>query len=218
MNSANLVGTGLLPDPARYANSVPVAIAPASPCERSAPGFATPRRALGDSAGRQVGDNRRIENGARQRAQRLNTLEVLSPTCRPDEPDSPDLTDPQPTSPASFNITQLRVMTVQVGAVLGFLVIRRAGSTPGASTLSDVDSLGVMCSVRSAYVELAARSFPPVRSSEFGLPSSSRSPPGRAGGAARDEVLSRSGLNGPSGSGVSSGAGKGHTGAAVGRT
>ena len=57
---------------------------------------------------------------------------VLSPTCRPDEPDSPDLTDSQPTSPDSFQITQLRVMTVQVGAVLGFLVIRRTGSLPGA--------------------------------------------------------------------------------------
>jgi hypothetical protein len=83
--------------------------------------------------GRQVGDNRRIENGARQRSQRLNTLELLSPTCRPDEPDSPDLTYSQPTSPASFQITQLRAMTVQVGAALGFSIIRRAGSIPGAA-------------------------------------------------------------------------------------
>jgi hypothetical protein len=39
-----------------------------------------------------------------------------------------------------LEITQVRAMTVQVGAVLGFLVIRRAGSTPGASTIRPMSS------------------------------------------------------------------------------
>jgi hypothetical protein len=63
----------------------------------------------------------------------------MSPTCRPDEPDSPDLSESHPLSPAPSRKRQLRVMTVQVGAALGFLVIRRAGSTPGA--VSDRSSL-----------------------------------------------------------------------------
>ena len=59
---------------------------------------------------------------------------ALSPTCRPDEPDSPDRTDSLPTSPALFQITQVRVMAVQVGATLGFRVIRRVGSLHGSTT------------------------------------------------------------------------------------
>ena len=67
---------------------------------------------------------RRSENGTFQRR--------LSPTCRPDDPDSPDLTSSQLPSPAPSRKPQVAVMTVQVGAALGFLVIRRAGSIPGA--------------------------------------------------------------------------------------
>ena len=59
----------------------------------------------------------------------------LSPTCRPDDPDSPDSTRSQPPSPAPSRKPQVAAMTVQVGAALGFLVIRRAGSIPGASAL-----------------------------------------------------------------------------------
>jgi hypothetical protein len=55
-------------------------------------------------------------------------------TCRPDDPDSPDLTESHPTSPAPSRKRQVAVMIVQVGAALRLLVIRRAGSTPGAST------------------------------------------------------------------------------------
>src|SRR3954468_1447135 len=59
---------------------------------------------------------------------------IGSPTCRRDDPDSPDFTGRQPPSPAPSRKRQARVMTVQVCAVLGLVVIRRAGSIAGAST------------------------------------------------------------------------------------
>jgi len=65
----------------------------------------------------------------------------LSPTCHPDDPDSPDLTGSQPLSPAQSRKRQAAVMTVEVGAVLGVLVTRRADSTPGASRIEDGQGL-----------------------------------------------------------------------------
>jgi len=95
---------------------------------------------------------------------RRQSVAHLSPTCRPDDPDSPDLRDSQPTSPALSRKRQVAGMTVQVGATLGFSIIRRAGSTPGASTSPRLSNATFPANVTRDFFEIERRSPNRIRS------------------------------------------------------
>jgi hypothetical protein len=64
---------------------------------------------------------------------RLDLASGTIVTCRPDDPDSPDLTPSQPPLPIRLDKRQVAAMTVQVGAALGFPIIRRAVRIPTPS-------------------------------------------------------------------------------------